>query len=71
MLIIDRFEEMYAVVEDDENDGRMINISKELLDTDCAEGDVIVQRDGRYYPDKEKTAQRREEILQKLKKLGF
>lgn len=68
MLIIDRFEEMYAVVEDDD---RMIKLPKELLDADCAEGDVIVQRDGRYYPDKEKTAQRREEILQKLKKLGL
>ncbi|MCH5323696.1 MAG: DUF3006 domain-containing protein [Eubacterium sp.] len=68
MLIIDRFEEDYAVVEDDEV---MINIPRSMLSEDCAEGDVIYEFDDVYLPDKEKTRELREETLRRLKRLGL
>lgn len=56
MIIIDRFESEYAVVE---IDGKICNVSKSQISGDVAEGDILVFRDGFYITDAEKTAERR------------
>ncbi len=59
MLILDRFEENFAVIE---NGDEMISVSRELVSADAREGDVLTEMDGRYFPDKEETQKRRERI---------
>ena len=59
MLILDRFEENFAVIE---NGDEMISVSRELVSVDAREGDVLTEMDGRYFPDKEETQKRRERI---------
>lgn len=61
MLSIDRFEEGYAVCIDE--DGRVINITVELVEDDAKEGDVIFFEDGMYHVSEEATQAVRDEIL--------
>lgn len=70
MLIIDRFEEGYAVVEDSEED-KMFTLSRELIESGAAEGDVITLTDGIYRTDTEETKKRRAEMLALLNKLNI
>lgn len=70
MLIIDRFEENFAVVEDSESE-KMIKIEKNMIDVGAREGDVIFS-DGRCYkPDKEATEARREDMRKLLKSIDI
>ncbi|MGN1411756.1 MAG: DUF3006 domain-containing protein [Oscillospiraceae bacterium] len=64
MLIIDRFEGDYAILEDNANH---YEIKKSELPQDCREGDVIVSQGGMYIIDEEQTRLRREAI-QKLQR---
>ena len=59
MLIIDRFEGDYAILEDNINH---YEIKRSELPMDCKEGDVIVSKDGIYTVDKVQTTLRREAI---------
>lgn len=59
MLIIDRFEGDYALLEDNDNH---YEIKKSELPENCREGDVITSKDGMYIVDTEQTNQRREAI---------
>lgn len=68
MLIIDRFEGEYAVVENTDTE-EMILIKKELIGTDSRESDVIVLSDGKYHTDIDATKKRRAEVLALLKKI--
>lgn len=71
MLIIDRFEGDYAVVEDSEKESN-INIRKEFIEDGAREGDVIALFDSFYMIDNAATKKRREEILaleKRIKKL--
>ncbi len=52
MLIIDRIEDDFAVVE---NDKKRFNVRRQLLPADVKEGDVIVMAAGRYIIDKVST----------------
>lgn len=64
--IIDRFEEEYAVLESEDG------ITKDVLRSaiaDCAEGDVVIEENGIYRVDKEKTEQRKHIIAEKMRKL--
>ncbi len=61
MLVIDRFEGEYAVVEDTGTD-RMINIRREFIDDGAKEGDVLALYDTFYMVDKAETEKRRSEI---------
>ncbi len=70
MLIIDRFEENLAVVEDSESE-KMIRIEKEMIDEAAREGDVIFLAEGEYKVDTEATEDRRREIEELLKKLDI
>lgn len=70
MLIIDRFEGEFAIVEDTDTD-KMTTIEKELVEQNASEGDVIVLSDGIYHVDYEATKKRRAEVLALLKKLNL
>lgn len=70
MLIIDRFEEDFAVVEDTDTE-KLINIEKSAVDANAKEGDVIFLTDcGEYRVDKAATEKRRAEILEMMKRLN-
>ncbi len=69
MLIIDRFEGDYAVVEDSEKDTN-INIRKEFIEDGAREGDVLALFESFYMIDHAATKKRREEILALEKRIG-
>ncbi|MCC8068590.1 MAG: DUF3006 domain-containing protein [Ruminococcus sp.] len=60
MLIIDRFEGEYAILEDN---NYHYEIKRSELPHNCKEGDVIVTKDGFYTIDVQQTKLRREAIL--------
>lgn len=70
MLIIDRFEGKFAIVEDTETE-KMTQIGKELIEQNASESDVIVLSDGIYRVDSEATKKRRAEVLALLKKMNL
>ena len=60
MLVIDRFEGEYVLLEDEENH---YEIKKSELPNNCTEGDVIVTKFGKYVIDVAQTDLRRKAIL--------
>lgn len=70
MLIIDRFEGEFAIVEDTETE-KMMTVGKELIEQNASESDVIVLSDGIYCVDAEATKKRRAEVLALLKKMNL
>lgn len=66
-LIIDRFEEEYAVCEDENK--KILNINKSKIPKQAKEGDIIIYRDGKYILDKEKTLNRKKYIEELTKDL--
>jgi len=60
LLIIDRFEGEYVLLEDEENH---YEIKRSELPSDCKEGDVIITQCGKYVVDVEQTNLRRNAIL--------
>lgn len=60
MLIIERFEESIAVIEDGD---KHFEVSRDKLPKNACEGDVLKKDGGIYEIDKEKTQIRRKEIL--------
>ncbi|MEM1485806.1 DUF3006 domain-containing protein [Oscillospiraceae bacterium PP1C4] len=63
-FIIDRFEEGFAVCEDET--GMMQTLARTLLPADAAAGDVLVFADGMWRIDAQETAGRRASIQKKL-----
>lgn len=61
MIILDRFEGNFAVVEED---GKIKNFPRELFDENITEGSVVVKKGGRYFADDKETAARRKEIAE-------
>lgn len=70
MLIIDRFESEFAIVENTETE-KMTMIERNLIENNASEGDVIMLSDGIYCVDSEATKKRRAEVLALLKKLNL
>ena len=70
MLIIDRFEGEFAIVEDTETE-KMTLIEKAFIEQNASESDVIVLSDGIYRVDLEATKKRRAEVLALLKKMNL
>ena len=70
MLIIDRFEGEFAVVENTDNE-EMTLIERAVIDLNAREGDVIAFSNGIYHVDDEATKKRRAEVLALLKKLDL
>lgn len=60
MMIIDRIEGQTVVIEDGD---RHFDADISLFDGAVHEGDVIAERDGRYFADKAATKKRREDII--------
>lgn len=61
-MIIERFEENIAVIETD--DKNHINIEKSKLPKNAKEGDFIIEKNGEYIVDDNKTNELRREILE-------
>lgn len=61
MMILDRFEGKFAVLEDD---GVMKNVPRNLLPKNIREGDVVVKNGGEYLLDEKNTAARRKKIAE-------
>ena len=66
MIILDRYEDGYAVLE---VDNQTINIDKNLLEENLKEGDVLVLKQGKYYKDEEATETRRRYMADRFGKL--
>lgn len=60
MLILERFEENIAVIENGDN---YIKTDRKNLPENASEGDVLVEKNGKYEIDKNQTEKRRKEIL--------
>lgn len=60
MMIVDRIEGKTVVIEDGD---KQFNAEISLFDGDIREGDVIIERNGRYFSDSNATEKRREEII--------
>lgn len=60
MMIVDRIEGQTVVIEDGD---RHFDADISLFDGAVREGDVIAERDGRYFADKAATKKRREDII--------
>lgn len=61
MIVLDRFEGNFAVIEDD---GIMKNIPKELVDKSVTEGSVIFKKGDKYFLDEKNSAARRKKIAE-------
>ena len=66
MIVVDRFEGDYAVLE---TDSGMIDVEKSRLADDIREGDVIIETENGYIRDYDTTRQRREEMITLRNKL--
>lgn len=66
-LIIDRFEDEYAVCEDENK--KILNINKSKIPKQAKEGEIIIYRNGTYILDKEKTLNRKKYIEELTKDL--
>lgn len=66
MIIIDRFEGEFAVLE---TDSGMVQTARSLLPETAREGDILVQTAEGYAADAEATQTRREKLLARTKKL--
>lgn len=66
-LIIDRFEGVYAVCEDD--NGNMVNVLKANLPEGAKEGSVLQVADGMITVDHDETNNRKERIKEKMNSL--
>lgn len=66
MIIIDRFEGEYAVLE---TDSGMIDVNRSLLPENAREGDLLINENGIYSVDAAATQERRERMREMLNKL--
>ncbi len=60
MIILERFEDNIAVIE---NEGSIMKIERSNVADDVSEGDVLKKENGVYNIDKESTERRKQEIL--------
>ncbi len=60
MIIIDRFEDDFAVCE---IDGGMVDIKRSLLPSDAREGSIITEKGGRYVIDTAAENERRNRLF--------
>lgn len=66
MIVIDRFENGFAVVE---NGDSMENIPVELIPSEAREGDVLIYENGAYQVDPGKTSELRSLASERLSRL--
>jgi hypothetical protein len=69
MIIIDRFEENIAILENDE---QFTGVKRSLLPETAREGDIVeLQPDGRYSVNEQATEERRRKVADRLKRMGL
>ena len=68
LYILDRIEGDFALLEDSDT-GKMNPVPLGQLPAPLQEGDCLVEENGTFQVDPERTRQRREEVLQRLKRL--
>lgn len=61
MIVLDRYEGDFAVIE---QDGVMKSVPKKLLEPNIPEGSVIIEKNGKYVLDNDKTTARRKKIAE-------
>ncbi len=61
MIILDRYEGEYALIEED---GIIKKVVKERVENSANEGSVLTFKDGKYFLDKAKTKARREKLIE-------
>ena len=61
MIILDRYEGEYALIEED---GVIKKVEKERVENSVKEGSVLTLKDGKYFLDKAKTKARREKLIE-------
>ncbi|MBE6761448.1 MAG: DUF3006 domain-containing protein [Ruminococcaceae bacterium] len=61
MIVLDRFEGNFAVIEDD---GNIKNVPKNLIDEAVTEGSVIFKKGDKYFLDEKNSAARRKKIAE-------
>jgi len=64
MIILDRFEGDYAIIEMYEE---IVSVEKHLLHEDVKEGDILIEKKGMYFKDHEATKKRKQYIEDKFK----
>ena len=57
---IDRFEEEWAVLQDD--NGRSFTVERSCLPAQARQGEILAEKNGAYFIDENETAARRERI---------
>ena len=60
MLILERFEDRFAIIE---NGDKRLEVDISSVAPEVKEGDVLIMINGRYVADKEATIGRRKEII--------
>ena len=60
MLILERFEDRFAIIE---NGDKRLEVDISSVAPEVKEGDVLIMINGRYVADKEETIRRRKEII--------
>lgn len=70
MMIIDRFEGDFAILEDSDT-GAVAGVERSLITGSPCEGDVVESRDGVYIVNAEATSARRANIAERLKRMGL
>lgn len=70
MIVLDRFEGGFAVLEYSGEDGcKIVNVERALISEDSREGEVLTFDGERYSTDREATEQRRAELMKMLSEL--
>lgn len=64
MIIVDRFEGKYAVLEEN---GEFKNVLRDFICKDVKEGDIVILKENIYYGDPLATEKRKEALLGKFK----
>lgn len=60
MLILERFEDRFAIIE---NEDKRLEVDISSVAPEVKEGDVLIMINGRYVADKEATIRRKKEII--------
>lgn len=69
-LVLDRFEEEYAVIEKTDENGEIstFSVQRDRISPEVSEGTAITEKEGQYYALTEETYETRRNILKILKK---
>ncbi|MDR0196890.1 MAG: DUF3006 domain-containing protein [Oscillospiraceae bacterium] len=70
MIIIDRFEGDFVVLEDADME-KFSRVDRAVFPKNAREGDVVEERGGVYTVNSEATAKRRRQIVERLRKMGL